>query len=485
MYKRFLLTVFLFVIVFASKYSSMAFENPFSKNKDTRARELKYQYEVLKEDEKNKMESEILNLTPSGYMTVEEYEKMSEYKDRSTLDIDIPKIETPSDFKYVPKPLYRITKFNDPPGSVELSLGRRLFLKRQINSQGVVSPDFSKMVYSAVYYYSDSASVASDLFVIPLDEGDTNLNKILKANTAKRLPEPILSTDKTIDNYAAFRTLTPVDFSSDGTKLLAKQKIGSSEDGIWQTRIYVYDFNKKLSYDLSEIRDAIVYFWQEYMKVNLNEKRWDIYPIGFEKAQPSRVIVQAYAFTGEKPVFLGNWSVDWKGIQSRLVSFDKNSDILVSQNGYKVVKDGVESYQTVETQEKAQKKESKYLRKKHKEEEKQKVKEIKEEYKFTVKTLNSDYKDEYRDLKKLRALSGSTENVQLQDAYKQYLIDQSKKDIEKTQKQIESKKKEIEKIDKELDKLYEQTGESSKYKQEGETPDSEDAAPQDDRTIQS
>ena len=39
-------------------------KNPFER--DTRARELKYQYQVLKDDEKNKMEGKILNLTPSG-----------------------------------------------------------------------------------------------------------------------------------------------------------------------------------------------------------------------------------------------------------------------------------------------------------------------------------------------------------------------------------------------------------------------------------
>lgn len=472
-----------FIMLFCTKVSAYAFENPFSKPKDTRARELKYQYEVLKEDEKDKMEGKILNLTPSGYMTVDEYEKMSEYKDRANLEIEIPRTQTPSDFKYVPHPLYRITKYNDPPGGVELTLGKKLYLNRQINTQGIVSPDFSKMVYSAVYYYTDSASVASDLFVIPLDEGDTNLNKILKANTAKRWPDPILSTDKAIDNYAAFRTITPVDFSTDGTKLLAKQKIGSREDGIWQTRIYVYDFNKKLSYDLSEVRDAIVYFWKEYMDLNLDEKRWDIYPLGFSKNNPSRIIVQGFAFTGEVPVFLGTWSVDWKGVQSRLVSFDKNVDLQISQNGYKIVKDGVEAYQTVEKQEKVNKEQTKYLKKKYKQERKEQIEAIKDEYEFAVKVLQSDYKDEYRDYKKLRALSGTTESAQLQEAYKQYLIDQTKKDIENTQKKIDKKKKEIEKIDKTIDKLYGQTGDTSKSK-----PDESQEQPQEEskpETIQS
>ena len=432
-----------------------------AKKDDLRSRELKYQYEVLKDDAKKDKESKIYNLTPSGYMTVDQYEALSEYKDKSNLQIDIPKFQTPSSFKYVPKPLYRIVRYNDPPGSPEISLGKRLYLKRQVNAQGIVSPDFSMLVYPAVYYYTNSASVACDLFVIPLEDGDTNLNKVLRANTAKKLPDPIMTTDKTIDNYAAFRTLTPVDFTPDGSKLLVKQKIGSREDGIWQTSIYVYDFKTKVDYDLFEIRDAIVYFWEEYMAMNLDEKRWDIYPIGFDKKDPNKIIVQAFAFTGEKPVFLGTWSVDWQGNQSRLISFDKNYKPEVSVNGFKVIQDGIEDYDVVEKEKELQVKQSKEMKKQYKKNKKQAIKLIEEEYEYTVKGLKQDYKDEYRDYKKLRSLSGNVESPELQSAYKQYLIDQANKDIEKTQKQIDKKRKEIDKIDAKIDKLYEQTGDTS------------------------
>lgn len=440
-------------VVFAVRPAFAAFKNPFNKD-DARSREIKYQYEVLKDDEKNRMESKILNRTPSGYMTVDEYESLSEYKDKYNMEFSIPKIEKPSDFKYIPQPLYRIVKYNDPPGTVELSLGKRLFIKRQINAQGIVSPDYSMLVYPAVYYYPDSASVATDLFIIPLmRENDTNLNKIMKANVANRIPAPILSTDKSIDNFAAFRTLTPVDFSVDGSKLLVKEKIGSSEDGIWQTRIHVYDFKNKTSYDLVEVRDAITYFWKEYMDVNLEDKRWDIYPLGFDARNPNRVIVQAYAYTGETPVYLGAWSIDWRGTQSRLVSFKKNYIPRVTSNGYKVIKDGVEAYQTVEKQEKFNKEQSKILEKQKKEADKQTIKLIEEEYKYNIKGLNADYKDEMRDYRKLQSLSGSTEDKQLEEAYNKYVEDQLKKDVQKTEKMIQKKQKEIDKIDSKIEKL--------------------------------
>ena len=201
------------------------FRNPFAK--DPRAEEIKYQYNVLREDEKERMEERLDKIIPSGYMTVDEYEARSEYKDRSKFDYIVPRVQTPSDFKYIPKPTYRIVKYNDPPGSVELSLGKKLYDLRQINAQGIVSPDYSMLVYPAIYYYSDSASVAADLFVIPLDKTGTDINKILSASVAKRLPEPIMSTDKSIGNYAAFRTFftSYASFSLKSKASLLEEKI--------------------------------------------------------------------------------------------------------------------------------------------------------------------------------------------------------------------------------------------------------------------
>lgn len=430
---------------------------------DIRSKNLRYKYDRLKEQEKYKKEGKILNLTPSGYMTVEEYEELSKYQDKSKKELDIPKVQTPSDFKYVPHPTYKIVKYNSPAGSTELRLGKRLYSQRQINAQGIVAPDFSMLVYPAIYYYTDSASVAADVFVIPLYGQDQPLEKILKANIMHRIPEPILSTDKSISDYAAFRSLTPVDFSTDGKKILIKEKIGSREDGIWQTSIFVYDFANKTDYKLDEVRDAIVYFWKEYMNLNLNDYRWDIFPLGFLKSQPDRVAVQAIAYTGETPVFLGTWSIDTKGNQSRVVTFQKNVEPLISANGYKVVQDGVEEYDVIEREEKNQEKESKILKKQNEQYKKDRLKQIDYEYKYAVKHLEKDYRMEYRDYRKLRSISGMKDSEKLKEAYRKFLIEQYTKDIEKSQKNLEKQNKQLDKINQKLDKLYDAINDDSKY----------------------
>ncbi len=440
-----------------------AFALEIPNKQDMRSKNLRYKYDRLKEQEKYKKEGKILNLTPSGYMTVDEYEELSKYQDKSKKELDIPKVQTPSDFKYVPHPTYKIVRYNSPAGSTELRLGKRLYTQRQINAQGIVAPDFSMLIYPAIYYYTDSASVASDVFVIPLYGQDEPLQKILKANIMHRIPEPILSTDKSISDYAAFRSLTPVDFSADGKKILIKEKIGSREDGIWKTSIFVYDFTNKTDYKLDEVRDAIVYFWKEYMDLNLDDYRWDIYPLGFLKSQPDRVAVQAIAYTGETPVFLGTWSIDTKGNQSRVVSFQKNVEPLISANGYKVVQDGVEEYDIIEKEEKNQEKEAKILKKQNEQYKKDRLKQIDYEYKYAVKNLANDYRMEYRDYRKLRSISGMKDSEKLKEAYRKFLIDQYTKDIAKSQKNIDKHNKQLDKINQKLDKLYDAINDESKY----------------------
>lgn len=431
------------------------FSNPFKK--DYKSQEINYEYKVLKEDLQYKKNGKLLNRVPSGYMTVEEYEKQSEYKDKTAEEFKKPMIEKPSDFKYIPQPLYKIVKYNDPPGKTELKLGRRLFIKRMVNGQGIVSPDYTKLVYPAIYYYNDSGSVAADMFVIPLNETESNLTRILKANSAQRNPEPILSTDKAIDNYAAFRTLTPVDFSADGTKLLAKEKLGSSEDGIWETRIYVYNFAQKKSYDLNKIREAIKYYWKEYMDLELIAKRWDIYPLGFDSAKPDTVVVQAYAYTGEKPVFLGTWSINSDGEGTKLVSFNREYAPSISSNGYKIIEDGVEEYQTVKRNEKALEREGKFLEKIKQKEDKKVVGKINEDYKYELKTLKADHKDKARDNRKLQTFAGSTEGTELEKMYDEYLQKQTQKDIQKLEKKIQKTDKRIDKIDQKIQKVTDET----------------------------
>ena len=101
---------------------------------------------------------------------------------------------------------------------------------------------------------------------------------------------------------------------------------------MWKTNLLVYDFTTKKMKDLPEVREAIKYYWLNKEKLDLNEVRWDIYPMGWDSLNPDRIIVFAYAYTGEKPKYLGAWSIDYEGDRTKQMSLTDTS-FEVAQNG--------------------------------------------------------------------------------------------------------------------------------------------------------
>lgn len=346
--------------------------------------EYKYQQKSLKALEKEKYERSLL--PQSGFMTTEEYEQLSQ--DIPNSEKKVPEYKLPRDIKmkYVPQPVYKLERYNNPPGSVELHLERRFKFDRQVNAGAITSPNKDILVYPVIYYYACSQCTAGDLFVIPLDKSLPDVGRILRANVVKRIPEPILSTDKDISQGLTFRTMTPVDFSPDGTKLAAKEKIGNSNDGIWKTNLWVYDFETKQARQIPEIREAIKYYWKNSKGIVLDEKRWDITPLGFDADNPDRIIVSAFGYTGKTPKFLGNWSVDYKGERTQLVSL-LDASAQVSINGWKAVQVDVIPPADVKSEEKKQDKLIKQKRKKEKKEKKAEKKKKKQAYKKTINEM--------------------------------------------------------------------------------------------------
>lgn len=411
---------------------------------DVNKKEAKYIHNVQKQEEKQKYEKKVMDRNPSGYMTVEEYELLSTPKDRMTMEVEVPKIPTPADMVYVPQPSYQIVKYNNPPGSPEITIGTFLYKRRQQNAQGIVSPDFKKLVYPSIYYYPNSASTACDLFVINLEEAKSNKDKILTANVLHRVSEPILSTEKSNDNLYTFRTLTPVDFSTDGTKLLVKEKIGNTKDGIWKTTPIVYDFVNNVSYNLIEVRGAIVYYWERYKNLDLDDKRWDVYPLGFDAENPDWVIVNAVAYTGNTPINLGTWKITYTGEQSRLVTFD-NSAVNVSMNGYKLVKSGVEPPAVSEKEAENLKKIEKEKAKNKKKQDKQELKELEKAYKTKIKEMDAEFKESQKDYNLRQRINSSTTGNEGIEKYREIKEQQEAKRQQLLEKQKEKELKLLEK----------------------------------------
>lgn len=328
----------------------------------------------------------------SGYMTVEEYEKKSAAKDKSQGDDDYIKKVEDSKMKYVPQPKYKLVRYNVPAGSVELKIDRKARHDRQEVLTGLIAPNATFMAVPVVTYYAKKHATDGDVYIIPLRDGMPDVEKVIKANYAAREPKPIFSTDRTLIEWGVFKTFTPVDFSPDLTKIIAKEKIGSAEDGIWKTNLWVYDFTTKQAHEIPEIREAIRYYWITTKNLNLKDIRWDIYPLGFDTRDANRILVSAYAYTGNPPRSLGTWSIDTQGQQVRMESLT-DENVLVHAIGLKIVQDGVEDPASIEAEAELAEKYEKQSEKDKKKEEKEKQKQLKKEYQEEIKEIKKGYKE--------------------------------------------------------------------------------------------
>ena len=360
-------------------------------------KQYKYEYKVQKEILKEEYEKSIL--PQSGFMLEEEYQRQSTGIDNENRIVEDRKYPKPADMKYVPQPTYKLVRYNNPPGTPELNIPRKIEFERQVNTQGVVSGDFTKLVYSSVYYYPRERCTACDVFVIPLDTTLNRVERVQKANVIKKQPEPIFSTIKDVSEEGAFRTITPVDFSEDNRYIVAKEKTGYIFDGIWKTELLVHDFETGKSKKLYEAREAIIEYWHNVSGVEFDDYRWDIYPLGFDKNDNSRILVTGYAYTGGVPVFLGTWAVDVNGERTELIDLE-GTNHEVSIVGYKLVHDSYIPRSEVEWEAKRQAKLEKNNKKKAKKEIKKVNREKKKQYKQKLKKLRMQYRLRVKEYKK-------------------------------------------------------------------------------------
>ena len=383
MLQKFLALCILISVGIGTGFAAKLTEEEAAMRKEYKRR-LKIDKQEIKEDyEKSK-------LPESGFMLRSEYEERSKSVDKNK--VEVPPIDKPTEagMKYVPVPKYKIVKYNSVPGHTELKIPRRLNFDREVTGQGIIASDFSFMVYPALRYYASADCTSTDLYVIKLDANLSEMERVKKAHIIRREATPILSTDKDIRTPYIFRTLTPVDFTTDNKKLLIKEKTGYRFDGIWKTDIWVYDFDSKTATKLPEIRGAIANYWENVGGFDLDETRWDIYPMGFMEGDNNTIIVSGYAYTGAQPKFLGVWSVDVTGSTTKLLALD-GSEVPVSLVGLRMEYDSVQSREFVEEEVKVAEEKDKAKKKEEKKARELELKSLKVDYKQKIKDKEAEY----------------------------------------------------------------------------------------------
>lgn len=273
------------------------------------------------------------NIDMSNFpVTIDDYYKLSVEKKRKDFEIPMPMFEKSDDI-ILPNPKFRVIKYNTPPGQRNIDL-TRLIAKRTATSPGILSPDKTKMVYTKSFYYPKYVQTASSAYVIPINSSITDAyDALYRTNVMEGDTKPILSVGMDALQKYQYKTLYPLDWSVDSLKIAFKEKIGSNIHETWKTNVIVYDFELDEWVRLTAVREAIIYWWRQNKQIELNDYMWDIYPLGWDKNDSDRIILYAYAFSDDKPLFLGTWSIDSKGEKSQLISIDSSS-VEIDLNGF-------------------------------------------------------------------------------------------------------------------------------------------------------
>ena len=224
--------------------------------------------------------------------TMQEYYRAVNKAEKKNMEIPSPKFEKDNKLVDLPDPELLLRKYNNPPGAVDINLNS-LKKKRQINSIGVVSPQYDKMVYSTVFYYPSTKTASSELYLLNLDLNKNIQTRIEDAHV-NRGKSTIYRTQMDSLELDIQKTLTVVDWSIDGKRIAFKEKISFTPEGLWQTNLIVYNLEtgRKESSERSQRSNRILLAPAQFKFKNY---RWDIYPIGWDSINPDRIIVFAYA----------------------------------------------------------------------------------------------------------------------------------------------------------------------------------------------
>lgn len=264
-------------------------------------------------------------------VTMDDYYKLSVEKKRKDFEIPLPDFSQNEELAFS-NPHFRVISYNTPPGQRNIDL-RQLISKRVAVGAGILSPDKSKIVYTKAFFYPKYNQTSSAAYYVPVENPRDAYDVLYETNVMQSDVNPIVSVGMDEVQNSQFKTLFPIDWSSDSTKIAFKEKIGSNFSETWKTNVIIYDFESKTWKRLIAVREAIIYWWRQNKQLDLKDYMWDIFPVGWDRQNPDRLIIYAYAFTDSNPIFLGTWSIDYNEELSQLLSID-STKAEIELNGF-------------------------------------------------------------------------------------------------------------------------------------------------------
>ncbi len=228
--------------------------------------------------------------------------------------------------------------------------------RRLIQSPPVVAPDKSAFVYTEVMFTPDDRQTFSKLYWVPVTPLPQRPLERLPSEAAQEKP----ASPVAFDSYAArfdprkttrirkaiadvgfhrvnrfdFRTLTVVDWSYTGNRLLFKERSGTLHLGVRTTNILIYDQAKGTVTIYPEVQRVIQHYWAQHGNLpHLEKLSWDIQPLGWEPDSDEAVLMKAWAYDSKEKKFLGVWRYDVSSERTQLLSLSDMAPV-VAANGW-------------------------------------------------------------------------------------------------------------------------------------------------------
>lgn len=238
----------------------------------------------------------------------------------------------------VEDPIITLVRYNIPAGTNEADLST-IKQKGALTSMGVASPDCNNLAVVFYYFSPSHDQIASEAAIIPLDTKKSRINRILEAKIIDKNKGRNITSGVYEFHKHFYSTFTIVDWSADGQTILLKEKLGSSNNGIFRTNVKTMHLSGNgvgaHEYrEFPELQKEISAFWRESERLILDNYRWDVKVLGFSENNPDEAIVLAHVNEhtysrerGGKTVqkFLGAWGLNVKTGAVRLLSLTETS----------------------------------------------------------------------------------------------------------------------------------------------------------------
>jgi len=233
-------------------------------------------------------------------------------------------------------------------GHRELNLWR-IEANKFVRSPAALTPQADGLAYSEAIYLPGTRQVLGGLYFNPLVGGVEALQlsaalgsaSVLGGLDPNRLLQQRISWWRVGNERSqpfAFSTLTVVDWSANGQRLLIKRKQGANYTGLLPTTVAITERATGKTIVYGEILPAIqawVANQPGQAAETLRLRAWDLEPLGWLPQSNTVFYVRAWSFSQKAPPeFVGLWRFDTQARYPSLVSSHVATVPIVAANGW-------------------------------------------------------------------------------------------------------------------------------------------------------